>query len=101
MTIPKGEVMEATIMGGENGLVDKSFNPVIDLFPADLSIQKDQIHSNVAVGPTLDIQFNVPFTELGLGFGIRLDMIRFDNQFADFESMPLLSLACSIITNHR
>ena len=78
--------MEATVIGDDDTLADQSFNPVIDMIPADLSVEATNVHLNIAVGPKAELQINVPGTSIGLGFGVRLDVIRFDSRLSDFKS---------------
>ena len=83
--------MEATLMSGEeHSTEDKSFDPIMEMIPADLSVESANVHLNVAVGPKVDIQMGILHTKLGFGFGVRLDVVRFDSQFSDFKSRAAL-----------
>lgn len=78
--------MEATIMGNEKATKKKQFNPSIEYLPMDLSVESSDIHFNIAIGPKAALDIGIPWTKLALGFGIRLDVLRFDTRFGDFKS---------------
>ena len=62
------------------------FDPVIELLPADLSIQSTELHYNIAVGPKAGLNIGLPKGKVGIGIGVRLDVIRIDNKLSEYKS---------------
>lgn len=84
-------------MGGEDGgpIHTTNFDPIIEILKADLSIQSTEIHYNIAVGPKAGINIGLPKGDLGIGFGVRLDVVRVDNKWSEYKSKrppPALSV---------
>ncbi len=88
-TVPVGSVIEVELLKGNNGTVNTTnFDPIIKMLPVDLSIKSTEVHVGVTVGPKagLNIGLPTPIKNLGMGIGIRLDLIRFDGKFSEFTS---------------
>lgn len=74
-------------MGDHEAPVDLAkFDPIIEILPPDLTISSADVHVNVAVGPKAGINIGLPVGNLGIGAGIRLDLIRIDNKMAEYSS---------------
>ena len=87
VTIPVGSVLEVDILDGKNGPVNTTnFDPIIKLLPADLSVSSTEFHVNMAFGPKAGLNIGLPMGKLGIGIGIRLDLIRVDNKFSEYAS---------------
>lgn len=80
--------MEIDLMGGDAGgpVHAAKFDPIIEILPPDLSIQSSEIHFDIAVGPKAGINIGLPQGNLGIGAGIRLDVVRFDNKLSEYQS---------------
>ena len=79
-------------MGDGERKILKSFDPTIEMIPPDsIDLKNEEIHFNIAVGPKMGLNIGLPkvkhFPQLGLGAGVRLDLIRFDNRLQIYESM--------------
>ncbi len=79
--------MEVDLLKGDNGPVNTTnFDPIIKMLPVDLSVSSSDIHFGVAIGPKAGLNIGLPKVKLGMGIGIRLDIIRFDGKFAEYKS---------------
>lgn len=75
-------------MGGDDTgpIHATNFDPIIEVLKADLSVQSTEFHYNVAVGPKAGLNIGLPKGSLGIGFGVRLDLVRFDLKFSEYKS---------------
>ena len=69
------------------------FDPHIKVVPSDLHMKGEEVHLNLALSPKAAINIAIPDSRLGLGFSFRLDLIRWDNRFAEYESKSCIKVS--------
>ena len=86
-TIPVGSVLEVDLGKGDEGPVNSTnFDPIMKMLPVNVSVSSSEIHLNVAIGPKAGLNIGLPTIQLGMGIGVRLDLIRFDGKFSEYKS---------------